>query len=167
MIRKTAQTWILDETGDLDEHIKNVDTWIIIRPWVPSNKPFKRKIIDCTIPKWLENLPKLEFYDKIGDSDEHVEHMDTDLDYPSGHECRQMQVVYPHVEGSNNYLVQEVGRWISCFMEDVRNSHRISLIEGVSRWPRPSSTYRSWKEWDSSWIYWKVHQRGSRSLGSK
>lgn len=80
-LEKLAKLESYYETGDPDEHVEQADTWITIRLWVPSNEPFKREIIDCTIPKWLEKLPKLESYDEIGDSDEHVEHVDTNLDY--------------------------------------------------------------------------------------
>ncbi|MCI02730.1 hypothetical protein A2U01_0023764 [Trifolium medium] len=49
-----------------------------------SKDPFSTKITDCRIPKSLEKPPKLQTYDGTGDPDEHVEHIDTILDYHGG-----------------------------------------------------------------------------------
>jgi len=43
--------------------------------------PFTRKIAQYPIPRVLAKLPKLETYDVTTDHDEHVEHIDTVLDY--------------------------------------------------------------------------------------
>ncbi|MCH83117.1 hypothetical protein A2U01_0003932 [Trifolium medium] len=47
----------------------------------PSKGLFSTRITDCGIPKSLEKPPKLETYNGTGDPDEHVEHIDTILDY--------------------------------------------------------------------------------------
>lgn len=44
-------------------------------------------IIDCRIPKSLEKMPKLGSYDGYGDPNEHVEHMDTIINY---HQARKV-----------------------------------------------------------------------------
>lgn len=38
-------------------------------------------ILDNKIPRSLENLPKMKSYDRAGDLDEHVEHVDNMIDY--------------------------------------------------------------------------------------
>lgn len=49
------------------------------------NCPFTRKIVEYHIPRAFEKLPNLKTYDDTLDSDEHMEHIDTVLDY---HETR-------------------------------------------------------------------------------
>ncbi|MCI75872.1 hypothetical protein A2U01_0097141, partial [Trifolium medium] len=47
----------------------------------PGKTPFTTRIMESRIPKALEKPPKLETYDGSTDPDEHVEHIDTVLDY--------------------------------------------------------------------------------------
>ncbi|MCI35088.1 hypothetical protein A2U01_0056309, partial [Trifolium medium] len=47
----------------------------------PGPTPFAIRILGARIPKTLEKPPKLETYDGTADPDEHLEHIDTVLDY--------------------------------------------------------------------------------------
>ncbi|MCI61235.1 hypothetical protein A2U01_0082492, partial [Trifolium medium] len=47
----------------------------------PRKTPFTVRILDSRIPRGLEKPPKLETYDGSTVPDEHVEHIDTVLDY--------------------------------------------------------------------------------------
>ncbi|MCI30264.1 hypothetical protein A2U01_0051473, partial [Trifolium medium] len=47
----------------------------------PGRTPFTLRILESRIPRTLEKPPKLETYDGTTDPDEHLEHIDTVLDY--------------------------------------------------------------------------------------
>ncbi|MCI13961.1 hypothetical protein A2U01_0035085, partial [Trifolium medium] len=76
----------------------------------PGRTPFTLRILETRIPMTLEKSPKLETYDGTTDPDEHLEHIDTVLDYVSGTWSNKVQTLRAHSQRCSHDLVQRTRR---------------------------------------------------------
>ncbi|CAI8590956.1 unnamed protein product [Vicia faba] len=86
----------------LPPHQTKDDSVLVASPSNPSRqdlvKPRATNLLNNEIPRSLEKPQKIQSYDETGDLDEHIEHMDNQLDYYHAHraiKCKLFALTLP------------------------------------------------------------------------